>query len=69
MAPLEALHKFDDLLLFTHNRQDSDLSQVVSDAIRRVESFTKNFMAPFYGRGPTASRLEPLRGGSLGFTT
>ena len=22
-------------------------------------------MAPFYGRGSTASRLEPLRGGSL----
>ena len=29
----------------------------------------KNFMAPFYGRGSTASRLEPLRGGSLCFTT
>ena len=28
----------------------------------------KNFMAPFYGRGSTASRLEPLRGGSLLFT-
>ena len=22
-------------------------------------------MAPFYGWGPTASRIEPLRGGSL----
>ena len=29
----------------------------------------KNFMAPFYGRGSTAPRLEPLRGGSLLFTT
>ena len=29
----------------------------------------KNFMAPFYGWGSTASRLEPLRGGSLLFTT
>ena len=28
----------------------------------------KNFMAPFYGWGSTASRLEPLRGGSLLFT-
>ena len=28
-----------------------------------------NFMAPFYGWGSTASRLEPLRGGSLSFTT
>ena len=27
------------------------------------------FMAPFYGWGSTASRLEPLRGGSLLFTT
>ena len=29
----------------------------------------KNFMAPLYGWGLTASRLEPLRGGSLLFTT
>ena len=29
----------------------------------------KNFMAPFYGWGSTASMLEPLRGGSLLFTT
>ena len=28
-----------------------------------------NFMAHFYGWGLTASRLEPLRGGSLLFTT
>ena len=28
-----------------------------------------NFMAPFYGWASTASRLEPLRGGSLLFTT
>ena len=26
-------------------------------------------MAPFYGPGSTASRLEPLRGGSLLFIT
>ena len=26
-------------------------------------------MAPFYGWGSTASRLGPLRGGSLRFTT
>ena len=31
--------------------------------------FKKNFMAPFYGWGSTASRLEPLRGGNLLFTT
>ena len=29
----------------------------------------KNFMAPFYGWGSTASRLEPLRGSSLLFTS
>ena len=29
----------------------------------------QNFMAPFYGWGSTTSRLEPLRGGSLLFTT
>ena len=26
-------------------------------------------MAPFYGWGSTVSRIEPLRGGSLFFTT
>ena len=35
-----------------------------------VKKKLKNFMAPFfYGWGSTASRLEPLRGGSLLFTT
>ena len=29
----------------------------------------KNFMAPYYGWGSTATRLEPLRGGSLLFST
>ena len=29
----------------------------------------KNFMAPFYRRASTASRVEPLRGGSLLFAT
>ena len=29
----------------------------------------KHFMPPYYGWGSTASRLEPLRGGSLLFTT
>ena len=35
----------------------------------RIWTKTLNFMAPFYGWGSTASRLEPLRGGSLLFTT
>ena len=30
---------------------------------------TLNFMALFYGWGSTASKLEPLRGGSLLLTT
>ena len=29
----------------------------------------KNLMASFYGWGSTASRLEPLRGGTFPFTT
>ena len=33
------------------------------------ELIKKNFMALFYGWGSTASRLEPLRGGSLLFAT
>ena len=32
-------------------------------------SFKKNFKAPFYGWGSTASKLEPLQVGSLLFTT
>ena len=36
----------------------------------QIKNFKKtlNFMAPFYGWGSTASRLQPLRGGSLLFT-
>ena len=34
-----------------------------------VISKKKNFMASFYGWGSTASRLVPLPGGSLLFTT
>ena len=31
--------------------------------------FKKNFVAPFYGWGSTASRLVPVQGGSLLFTS
>ena len=31
--------------------------------------FLSFFIAPFYGCGSTAQKLEPLRGGSLLFTT
>ena len=37
--------------------------------VGRNSFLKKNFMTPFYGWGSTASRLEPLQGGSLLFTT
>ena len=41
-----------------------------SEVKKLIFFFKKNFMAPFYYEwGSTASRLEPLRGGSLLFTT
>ena len=40
-----------------------------SNSFQKDNFKTLNFMAPFYGWGSTASRLEPLRGGSLLFTT
>ena len=44
----------------------SDLTRALETPILKKK---QNFMAPFYGWGSTASRLEPLRGGSLLFTT
>ena len=38
-------------------------------SFNKKKTLKKNFMAPFYGWGSAASRLEPLRGGSLLFTT
>ena len=35
----------------------------------KIQKGKKNFMAPFHGWGSTASRLEPLWGGSSIFTT
>ena len=37
--------------------------------IKKDITTNKNFIAPFYGWGSAASRLERLRGGSLLFTT
>ena len=37
--------------------------------VEKMAQLKKNFMPPFYGWGSTASRLEPLQGGSLLFTT
>ena len=42
-----------------------EISQVNTDK----SAYKKNFMVPFYGWGSTASGFEPLRGGSLLFTT
>ena len=35
----------------------------------RFTAYKKSFVAPFCGWGSTASRLEPLRGGSFFLTT
>ena len=43
--------------------------KLIFKCIKKNFKKKKNFMAPFYGWGSTASRLEPLRGGSLLFTT
>ena len=42
---------------------------VIPLVFKNNPSIKKNFMAPFYRWGSTASRLEPLQGGSLLFTT
>ena len=55
-----------------HSKHSSCCSEEILDRfIYTKKNFIKkkNFMAPFYGWGSTASRLEPLRGGSLLFTT
>ena len=48
--------------------QNVGRSNLFSMHVRRSTA-KKRFMAPFYGWGSTASRLEPLQGGSLLFTT
>ena len=47
---------------------NQDIKEQVTTIIKKKKKKTKrnqNFMAPFYGWGSTASRLEPLRGGNL----
>ena len=41
----------------------------ITDMESVIKLKKNNFMTPFYGWGSTASRLEPLRGGSLLFPT
>ena len=53
-----------------NNQEKMDCRIIDSKVVIREETFFFfDFMAPFYGWGSTASRLEPLRGGSLLFTT
>ena len=57
-TPLQSPH-------FNSKQKNADIAVI----FLALEFKNLNFMAPFYGRGSTASRLEPLRGGSLLFTT
>ena len=41
---------------------------VTKTTLYKKKNLKKNFMAPFYGWGPTTSRLQLLPGGSLLFT-
>ena len=43
--------------------------EITERSLKELSIYKKNFMASFYGWGSTASRLQPLRGGSLLFTT
>ena len=58
--------------IFKSNQKSSE--NVITKNVMQTETpldpdLKKSFMAPFYGWGSTASRLEPLWGGSLLFTT
>ena len=53
------------ILIFAYRWTSLELANRFSHHLKKK----KNFMAPFYGWGSTASRLEPLRGGSLLFNT
>ena len=50
-------------------RTSAQCDFIVDRFYKLCKTFKKNFMAPFYGWGSTASRLEPLREGLLLFTT
>ena len=57
--------KFDTSTAQTHA---NDLLPILNAQVME-KLLKKNFMAPFNGWGSTASRLQPLPGGSLLFTT
>ena len=52
-----------------HNSSQVKLTSEESCQRTKYKKKKKKTMAPFYGGGSTGSRLEPLRGGSLLFTT
>ena len=49
-------------------KKELEVVNIQNNVVIIKEDVKKNFMAPFYGWGSTASRLVPLRGGSLLFT-
>ena len=69
---LSFARKFDDkygkTLMDTAKKTGTDAAKIASKRAVKKKLYL-NFMAPFYyGCGSTASRLQPLRGGSLLFT-
>ena len=51
---------------FEHLENENSFSDEGKNVLRSfLRAFKKNFIAPFYGWGSTASRLQLLRGGSL----
>ena len=50
---------------FNNSPKDSGRFKKTTGKKKTEWNYKKNFMAPFYGWGSTASRLEPLWGGSL----
>ena len=63
----EIIEKIDDLKDFIFLEEKSITNEKAKITVKKATK--KNFMTPFYGWGSTASRLEPLRGGSLLFTS
>ena len=63
----EIIEKIDDLKDFIFLEEKSITNEKAKITVKKAKE--KNFMTPFYGWGSTASRLEPLRGGSLLFTS
>ena len=57
---IENFHASDDWLDCWKKRYNVSFKKISGEG-----NFNFNFMVPFYGWGSTASRLEPLRGGSL----